>query len=296
METAEVGNKTTVKAGRKRRWASIRRYPVASIAIVLLVVLCAIFAPLISRQSPYIGDLSNVVGPAVWQKGGSMTHILGTDHLGRDVLSRLIYGSQISLIVAVCSILLGATAGTVLGMFSAYLGGWVDSLIMRVTDTFLAMPNILIAIVMVAVVGPSLMNIIIVISVVTWAQYARMIRGEALSIRERNFIALATIAGSSKTRIVFTHILPNVTNTLIVLATLNVGQIILLEATLSFLGLGIPPPTPTWGRMVADGRDYIASAWWLAAFPGFAIMVFVLAMNFLGDWLRDTLDPRRRQL
>ncbi len=296
METAGIENRATVKAGRKRVWASLRRYPVVSIAIVLLVVLCAIFAPLISPHSPYIGDLSIVVSPVVWQEGGSMSHILGTDHLGRDVLSRLIYGAQISLIVAVCSILLGATVGTVLGMFSAYLGGWVDSLIMRVTDTFLAMPNILIAIVTVAVVGPSLMNIIFIIALVTWAQYARMIRGEALSIRERDFIALATIAGSSKTRIVFTHILPNVVNTLIVLATLNVGQIILLEATLSFLGLGIPPPTPTWGRMVADGRDYIASAWWLAAFPGFAIMVFVLAMNILGDWLRDTLDPRRRQL
>lgn len=280
----------------KQLIARARGFPVIPVFIISVVVLSALFAPLLAPQTPYLGSLRNVVAPTVWQEGGSTTHLLGTDHMGRDVFSRLIYGSRISILVAASVIVFGITLGTTLGLTAAFFGGWVDALIMRITDSFLAMPYILFALVLAAVLGPSLQNVIIVLALVTWAQYSRMVRGEALSIREMDFVAMARISGCSAPRIMFKHIFPNVLNTLIVLATLNVGVVILFEATLSFLGVGVPPPIPSWGRMVADGRNYISSAWWLAALPGLAIMLLVLSVNMLGDWLRDTFDPKRRQL
>jgi peptide/nickel transport system permease protein len=294
---AEVNaNDMTKQRNLKKIMMRIKGFPVIPVSIISLVVLCAIFAPFIAPHEPHLGNLRNVVSPTVWQEGGSTKYLLGTDHMGRDVFSRLIYGSRISLLVAVIVIILGALLGTALGLASAFFGRWVDAIIMRITDTFLAMPYILMALVMAAVLGPSLQNVIIVLSIVTWAQYCRMVRGEALSIREMDFVAMARIYGCNPVRIMLRHIFPNVVNTLIVLATLNVGVVILFEAILSFLGVGVPPPTPSWGRMVADGRNYIASHWWLAAVPGLAIMMLVLSMNLLGDWLRDTFDPKRRQL
>ena len=270
--------------------------PSVPVFLVGVIVICAVFCPWLAPLDPTMSDLSNVIGPPAWQEGGNMTNLLGTDHMGRDIFSRLIWGARISVIVAVTAIALGTATGTILGLTAAFFGGWVDAVLMRIVDIFLAMPYILIAIVLVAAMGPSLMNVIIVLALVTWARYCRMIRGEALSIREKDFVAMAIISGCSPIRIMVKHIFPNVTNTLIILATLNVGVVILLEAVLSFLGIGIPSPTPCWGRMVADGRSYIATAWWVAAFPGLAIMALVLSCNLIGDWLRDTLDPKRRVL
>jgi peptide/nickel transport system permease protein len=208
----------------------------------------------------------------------------------------MIYGSRISIIVAFTSIACAGVLGTVLGLVSGYFEGRVDSIVMRLTDIMLAMPYILIAIVIVAVLGASLINIILVIAVMTWAGYARMVRGEVLAVKHGDFVALAKIVGCGSMRILRQHIFPNVFNTLIILATLQLGTIILFEAALSFLGMGVPPPDPSWGGMVADGRDYITTAWWVATFPGLAIVATVLACNLLGDWLRDALDPKLRQI
>jgi len=294
VEKASVNHKP--KTGLNKIMVQLRGFPVIPVFIIFVVVICALFAPMIASHDPHLGNLRNILHPTIWQSGGSTEHLLGTDHMGRDVFSRLIYGSQISLLVAAVVIILGALVGTTLGLTSALFGRWVDAVIMRATDTFLAMPYILLALVVAAVLNPSLGNVIFVLSLITWAQYCRMIRGEALSIREADFIAMAKIYGCSSLRIMVRHILPNVVNTLIILATLNVGKVILFEAILSFLGVGVPPPTPSWGRMVADGRSYLTSHWWRAAFPGIAIMMLVLSINILGDWLRDTLDPKRRQL
>ena len=235
------------------------------------------------------------VGP-VRREPGTWSNILGTDKQGRDILSRIMHGSRISLMVSLSALAIGGTIGTTLGLISGYFGRWVDHLIMRVVDTFLALPLILMALVIVAVFGPSFYTAIGVISVLLWSRYTRQIRAEVLSIKQLDFVARARVAGCSNWRIIIKHIFPNVVNTLIVLATLQVGTVILLEATLSFLGAGIPRPNPAWGVMVADGRDHIASAWWIAVMPGLAIMFVVLSMNMMGDWLRDKLDPKLRQV
>src|SRR5574342_703998 len=233
----------------------------------------------------------------MWQARGRPQFILGTDQQGRDILSRLIYGSRISLKVAVAAVLVSGIIGTALGILSGYLGGWVDQVIMRITDTWLAVPALTYAIFLAAVVGPSEMNIVIILGLVYWTRYARVIRGEVLSLKERDFVRLAIVAGCSKRTIMKRHILPNVLNSAIVLGTLMLGVVVVTEAALSFLGVGVPPPKPAWGSMLADGKKgMMACYWWLTVLPGCCIMLMVLSANLLGDWLRVKLDPQLRQL
>ena len=264
--------------------------------VFLLVIIMALFAPLLAPYSPIQPVPVDRLMPPFFMDGGSTDHILGTDGLGRDILSRVIHGAQISLSVAVMVILITSSVGTVLGIISGYLGGRVDSFLMRVTDVSLSFPPILIAILFAAAIGPGYWTVVIALSMLGWAPYARLIRGESLKIREADFVAQARIIGASPFRIMFRHIFPNVINPLIIIVTLSVGMVILTEAVLSFLGVGIPPPTATWGNMVNDGRSYLSNAWWISLFPGIAIGLVVLAGNFLGDWLRDKMDPRLRQI
>jgi peptide/nickel transport system permease protein len=274
-----------------------RRFPSISLFILIfLLVLPGIFAPQLAPHNPIKGSLSARLKPPAWVAGGSITYPLGTDKVGRDILSRIIYGARVSLSVSIVAIVVSGAIGVTLGLIAGYFGGKIDALIMRLVDISLGLPVILIALVFVAVVGPSFGTVIIVTSFLLWARYARQVRGETLSIRERDFISRARVAGASHLRIMFRYIFPNVFNTLTVLATLQIGAIILLESTLSFLGAGIPRPTPTWGSMIADGRDLIVVAWWIAMFPGLAIMLTVLSLNLLGDWLRDYLDPKLRNI
>jgi peptide/nickel transport system permease protein len=274
----------------------IKRYPVLPGAILLfLLVIPAIFAPQVAPHDPLKGTLSKRLKPPVWVQGGSLEYPLGTDKMGRDILSRIIYGSRISLTVSLVAIFVGGSIGTTLGLVSGYFGGKLDALIMRLVDISLSLPTILLALVLVSAIGPSFGTVIAVIAVLLWARYARLVRGETLSIKEQDFIARARVAGASHLRIIARYIFPNVINSLVVLATLQVGYVILLESTLSFLGAGIPRPTPAWGVMVADGRELIVTAWWVSMFPGLAIMLTVLALNLLGDWLRDHLDPKLKQ-
>ncbi len=221
---------------------------------------------------------------------------MGTDKQGRDVLTRVMHGARVSLTVAVISIFIAGVAGTILGLMAGYFGGNLDHLIMRLVDICISIPAILFALVLAIALGPSFQTVIIVIISIFWSRYARLIRGQTLAIRNQDFIARAKVAGASSTRIIFRHIFPNVVNTIIVLATLEVGQVILLEATLGFLGAGLPRPTPAWGLMVAEGRDLMITAWWVAFFPGLAILLTVMSMNLMGDWLRDRLDPKLRNL
>lgn len=273
------------------------RYPILPLGIlVFLLVIPAVFAPQVAPHDPLRGSLAKRLKPPVWAQGGTIEHPLGTDKMGRDVLSRIIYGSRISLMVSVVAIGVGGIIGTSLGLMSGYFGGKLDALIMRMVDISLSLPTILLALVLVAAVGPSFGTVITVIAVLLWARYARLVRGETLSIKEYDYIARARVAGASHFRIMARYILPNVVNSLIVLATLQVGYVILLESTLSFLGAGIPRPTPAWGVMVADGRELIVTAWWVSMFPGLAIMLTVLALNLLGDWLRDHLDPKLKHV
>jgi len=278
-------------------WHKVKRYPLIPLAILLFfVVIPALFAPWVAPHEPFQGSLSDRLTPPAWQAGGTMEHILGTDKLGRDMLSRIIYGARISLTVSLIAIFVGGIIGTVLGLISGYFGGWTDAVIMRLVDISLALPTILLALVLVAVVGPSFGTVITVLVVLLWARYARLVRGETLAIKELDFIARARVAGASAPRIMLKYIYPNVVNSLIVLATLQVGYVILFESSLSFLGAGLPRAEPAWGVMVADGRELIVTAWWVSMFPGIAIMLTVLALNLLGDWLRDHLDPKLRNL
>ena len=298
--------------GIRRSWATARRYPVFPVAILLLVlVLPAIFAELITPHDPLVGSLSNRLVPPFWVEAekfeiegmgvietpaGSWVHILGTDKQGRDVLSRIIYGARVSLTVAALSIFIAGTIGTTLGMMAGYFGGNVDHLIMRLVDICISIPATLFALVLAVILQPSFQTVIIVIVSIFWSRYARLIRGQTLAIKNQDFIARAKVSGASNARIIARHVFPNVVNTIIVLATLEVAQVILLEATLSFLGAGLPRPTPAWGLMVANGRELLISAWWVAFFPGLAILLAVMSMNLMGDWLRDKLDPKLRNL
>ena len=257
----------------------------------------AVFAEVLAPYNPEIGVLGDRFRPPAWQAGGSEAHLLGTDHVGRDVLSRLIFGARVSMVVGFTAVIVAGVIGTTLGILSGYLGGWVDQVIMRVTDTWLALPALTFAIFLAAVVGPSQWNIVIILAAVYWTRYARVIRGEVLSLRERDYVRLAIVAGCSKKTIMRRHILPNVLNSAIVLGTLMLGIVIVTEAALSFLGVGVPPPKPAWGLMLADGKKgLMAGYWWLTVLPGLCIMFMVLSANLLGDWLRVKLDPQLRQL
>src|SRR5438034_84053 len=265
-------------------------------AILVALVLTAIFADFLAPHSPTAGDITTKLVPPLWMQGGERDHPLGTDRFGRDVLSRIIYGSRISLLVSLIAIGVSGTVGTALGLISGYRGGLTDTLLMRLTDVGLSLPTILIAVVLVAVSEPSFGNVVFVIALLLWPRFARQIRGETLAVKEQDFVALAVVAGRSSTWIISRHIFPNVVPTLLVISTLQVGYVILLEGTLSFLGVGVPPPNPAWGLMIADGRGFLATAWWITLFPGVAMLLTVLAVNLMGDWLRDHLDPKLHQL
>jgi len=272
-------------------------FPLIPIVILLGVLLVAIFANVIAPHNPEVGVLGDRFRPPAWQANGTIDHLLGTDHLGRDVLSRLIFGARISVIVGLMVIIVAGFVGTALGIISGYMGRWVDQVIMRLTDAWLALPALTFAIFLAAIIGPSATNIIIILALVYWTRYARVIRGEVLSVRERDFVRLAVVAGCSKWKIMRKHILPNVINSAIVLATLQLGQVIIAEAALSFLGGGVPPPQTAWGLMLADGKKgLMAGYWWLTVLPGSCIMLMVLSANLLGDWLRVKFDPQLRQL
>jgi peptide/nickel transport system permease protein len=275
--------------------ADSRRLPWFAGAILLALVLTAALAPVLAPHSPTDGDIMRKLIPPVWAERGDWEHPLGTDRFGRDVLSRIIYGSRISLAVSLVAIFVAGTLGTLVGLVAGYRGGLTDAVLMRLTDIGLSLPIVLIAVVMVAVSEPSFGNVILVIGLLLWPRFARQIRGEALAIKEQDFVALAVVAGRSSAWIIRRHIFPNVVPTLLVITTLQVGFVILLEGTLSFLGVGVPPPNPAWGLMIADGRGYLATAWWISLFPGLAMLLTVLAVNLMGDWLRDHLDPRLRQ-
>lgn len=296
MTTGELVSEEPVVRPIRWRLAALRRVPVVPLTIITLLVLTAVLANVLTPYSPVDISLPDRLRPPFWEQGGSLAHPLGTDPMGRDLLTRMIYGGRISLLVGLLGLLLGGGVGAVLGLMAGYAGGRVDAFLMRTTDTALSFPIILFAILLVVILGGSLFTVVLAVALVLWARFARVIRGEALSIRARDFVALARVAGSSPLRIIVVHLFPNVLNTLVVLLSLQVGWVIIVEASLSFLGAGVPPPTPTWGSMIAEGRDYIASAWWVSFFPGLAILVTVLAFNLFGDWLRDALDPTLRQL
>src|SRR5438477_194038 len=273
-----------------------RRLPTISLGIIAAFVLVAILAPLLSPADPHDQSLRNRFKPPVWEEGGSWKYPLGTDRLGRDLRSRIFYGSRVSLTAGVITVLLASAFGAAVGLVAGYYGGRVDAALMRITDATMSFPVILLALILAVTVGPSFANVVVAIAVILWARYARVVRGQVLSLMTLDFIVQARLAGASAWRIITRHLLPNTLNTVVVLLTLQIGYVIIVEASLSFLGAGIPPPMPAWGTMIAEGREFVTSAWWVSFFPGLAILLVVLAFNLLGDWLRDTLDPKLRQL
>lgn len=260
--------------------------------IVLAFIFCAIFAPWLAPHDPNSPNLLARTLPPVWLPEGLWEYPLGTDQLGRDLLSRLLYGTRVALTVGFGGILLTSVIGVFLGLVAGYFGGWLDSAISRLIDTLLSIPNVLLYLAALGVFGPSLTMLILVIGFINWTTFARVTRGEVLRVKHQEYVEAAVAFGQSTPKILAKHVLPNILAPLIVVATLNVATIIILEASLSFLGFGVQPPTVTWGRMLADGRDYLATAWWLATFPGLFITMLGLGLIFLGDWLRDVLDPR----
>jgi peptide/nickel transport system permease protein len=290
----EEGAAKTCNASRLRRLAS--GVPILPALILTAFILCALFAGLLAPYPPEKISLGDRLSPPCFMAGGSRAHFLGTDALGRDIVSRIIFGARVSMIVSLLTILLAGGIGTTIGLIAGYLGGRTDAVLMRVIDTTLAFPGILIALLLAVALGPSFMTVLLALALIMWAFFARMVRGEVLTLKRAGFVDQARIMGASSARIIVTHLLPNVVNTLIVLATLQVGTVILVEASLSFLGAGVPPPAPSWGSMVADGRDLFNRAWWVSLFPGSAICLVVLSGNFIGDWLRDRLDPKLRQM
>lgn len=278
-----------------RIYVKFRRWPYIPALILFVLVFAAITAPIISPYDPVKGDLRARSKPPLGF-GGTTEHIFGTDNQGRDIFSRIIHGARVSISFAAITMLLSVALGALIGAISGYFGGHIDEMMMRLVDLQNALPFILAALVVVGVFGASFTTLLIIIALFSWGTTARQIRGEVLQLKQMDYVALARVAGASSPRIIFQHLLPGVTNTLIVVATLGTGQIILTEATLSFLGVGIPPPRPAWGSMVSFGRNYIDSAWWIAVIPGIAIALVVVSLNFLGDWLRDYFDPRLRQI
>jgi peptide/nickel transport system permease protein len=286
-------------ASEQRGWIKrARELPIVPLAILVPYVLIALFADVIAPHDPTEPiPGAKIFEPPFWAAGGSAHALLGTDFQSRDVLSRLIFGSRVSLIVGLTGTLVAGGIGTAMGVMSGYLGGWVDQVIMRVTDAWLALPALVFAIFLATVAGPSMWNIVIILGAVYWTRYARVIRGEVLSLREREFVKLAEIAGASRTRVICRHIVPNVLNSAMVLASLTIGVVIIAEASLSFLGVGVPAPQPAWGSMLAEGRSMLmVGDWWLTIFPGLCILLVVLATQLLGDWLRVRLDPQLRNL
>jgi peptide/nickel transport system permease protein len=269
-----------------------RRTALFGLCVVAGVIVTALTASFISAFDPIEQDIANRLRPPGWHDAAGGRHVLGTDHLGRDLLARVIFGARPALLVGFAAVLISGVLGMVTGLVSGYFGGRIDDVVMRLADIQLAFPFILLAIAVIGVLGPSLTTIIAVIGVSSWVVYARVVRSAVLSLREREFVQAALALGGRDSRVLVRHILPNALTPWLVVATLDMARVIVIESSLSFLGLGVQPPTPTWGGMLADGRVYISTAWWLATFPGLAILVTVLGINLFGDGLRDTLDPR----
>jgi peptide/nickel transport system permease protein len=275
-----------------RRRARIDALAGAGAVVVLAAVLLATFAPTLSPGDPIKNSLLDRLTPPMWAAGGDAKHPLGTDTLGRDVASRLLHGARVSLVVGFSAVLVAGVLGVTLGLLSGWYRGWLDDLLMRLGDVQLAFPVLVLAVAVLAVLGASLGNLIVVLGVTGWITYARIVRGEVLTLRERDFVAAARALGAHDWWILRRHLLPNVLPPITVVATFSVARTIIAEASLSFLGLGIPAPQPSWGAMLDEGRNYITTGWWLALFPGLAILLLVLGINLVGDWLRDVLDPR----
>jgi peptide/nickel transport system permease protein len=265
---------------------------VVGLAVVVLTTLVAIAAPAVAPADPVRNDLLARLTPPAWMAGGSWEHPLGTDTLGRDIVSRLLYGARVSLIVGFSAVIVAGALGLVLGLVSGYYGGRLDDVLMRLGDVQLAFPALVLAVAVLAVVGSGLVTIVVVLGVTSWVTYARIARGEALSLRHREFVEGARALGADDLAILRRHLLPNVLPSITVVATFSVARTIIAEASLSFLGLGLPAPAPSWGAMLDEGRNYLTTGWWLALFPGLAILLVVLGINVVGDWLRDALDPR----
>lgn len=263
---------------------------------LLLSLFTAVAGPVLQRHAPARTDLSARMVAPLSDRAVQTAHPLGTDQLGRDLLSRVVEGSRVTLAVSTAAVLVGGSIGVVLGLLAGYFGGWTDRVIMRLADVQLAFPLLLLALLVIAALGPSLHNLVMVLALTGWVRYARIVRGEVLSLREREFVLAARAAGASAPRILLRHVLPNVVTAILVVASLELARVIILESALSFLGLGVQPPAPSWGRMLADGRDYLATGWWIATIPGFAILFTVLSVNLVGDWLREHFDPRLRGL
>ena len=330
MAQAAIANMRNIERATNQTFISkvlyvLRRWPVFPIFIIVTLIVSAVFAPLVAPNEPIKQDLRAKTDAPFWyetcgtkqnpvnnsevpevpwldkcKQTGENFYPLGADPLGRGLLTRIIYGARVSLVLAAVAIVVGTVVGTVLGLSAGYFGGIIDEVIMRLTDVATAIPYLLLALIIVIVLGQKVIIngdvIVFVLALASWPGIVRLVRGQCLQLKSLDYVALAQIAGASTFRIMYRHILPGVTNTIVVATTLQVGSIILAESILSFLGAGVPPPTPTWGSMVADGRDYLSSAWWVAFFPGMAIFLTVLAFNFIGDWLRDRWDPRLRQL
>ena len=292
----KIARKTRTASPQWRRaWRSMVRakWPLVAVIILLLVAVAAILGPWLAPLDPNRQNIMLRLAPPLAEGRRGAIFWLGTDGLGRDVFSRLLYGARVSLLVGICSILVGGTIGVVAGLVSGYFGGWIDDVVMRLGDIQLAFPFILLAVLFLVVLGPGLLNIIIVLGIGQWVTYARIVRGQTLSLREKEYVEAARALGDSTISVIFRTILPNIIAPLTVIASFNVASVILSEASLSFLGLGVPVSVPTWGSMLADSRDQLmANKWWLALFPGMAIVLTVLSFNILGDWLRDFLDPR----
>jgi len=300
VETSALPIRTSLQLPReavRRRWGLARyarRYGklIVGSTLVLAVILMAVLAPVLSRHDPNRVSLMARLDPPAWEKGGSSKSLLGTDQLGRDLLTRVMYGARISLVVGLLSVLTSGLLGTLLGLVAGYHGGWLDNLIMRLTDIQMALPFILLALLVVALLGPSLTNVVIVFTITAWYIYARVARASGLSIRENQYVEAARALGATDLSIIWRHILPFLMSPLVVTASFEAARIITTEAALGFLGLGVPPPYASWGNMLSDGREYIQDAWWISTFPGLALLVTVLGINILGDALRDILDPR----
>jgi peptide/nickel transport system permease protein len=276
------------------RILSLRTNPLATVGMIILAcfILIAVFAPYLAPYDPAIPNLKARLAPPVWLDSGVSGHLLGTDHLGRDMLSRLIFGSRVALLVGFFGVICALSIGVVIGLVSGYVGGKLDSLLMGIVNSLLAIPNTLLYLTVLAVFGQSLFLLVLVIGCINWTTFARVVRGEVLTMKRREFIEAARTIGQHPAITLIRHVLPNVLGPIIVIATMNVAMLIILEASLSFLGFGVQPPTVTWGRMLSDGRAYVATAWWLAAFPGVMITLLTLSLIFIGDWLRDRFDPR----
>jgi peptide/nickel transport system permease protein len=281
-------------SSQRRLWRKFLHNPVGAVGgiILLTVIVGAVFADYFAPHEPNRQRLIARFKPPFWADGGSLTYPLGTDHVGRDIWSRIIHGSRISLVVGVCAVAVSTLIGVTLGLISGFVGGRTDAIIMALVDIMLAFPQLILAFAMVAVLGPGIGNIILVLGITGWERYARVVRAEVLALREREYVQAARAVGVSNVKIIFGHIMPNTVSSVIVMATLQTAQAILAEAALSFLGLGTGLTYPSWGQMIALGRDYISIAWWLSTFPGLAILLTVLAINLVGDRIRDVLDPR----